>query len=210
MDFVEMYYSNVVGCYPCDTEEYRIKSKKIIDHLIDAGVPTNLILKFVEEAPASNYLTPDMLPDWLWDGSLLKKDTFYYHNTLQITSKPPVFNPRTGKATVYPFFLEMKIQYTMDELIRYFYSKLKVDPALIDKKRDAAAMTYLMERYKKVAPFIESIDYVLFLIDYASTDDEDQNTSILDIKKYEAEMLQTLQHKVEEATLAGANKIVWR
>jgi hypothetical protein len=213
MDFVEMYYSNVVGYYPCETDEYRIKSQNMIDYLIDAGIPTNLITKFVEEAPASDYIIPDMLPDWLWNGSLLKRNTFYYHNTLQITSKPPVFNPRTGKETVSPFFLEMKIQYVMDELIRYFYRKLNLDIVLMDKKRDIASAKYLLDRYSRVATFIEPIDFVLALIDYThDIDDDDERTisSILDVKNYEQEVLKMLQAKVAEATVANVNKIIWR
>jgi hypothetical protein len=212
MDFVEMYYSDVVGYYPCETDEYRIKSQKIIDYLTDAEVVTSLITKFIEEAPASDYLIPDMLPEWLWDESILKKNTFYYHNTLQITSKPPVFNPKTGIETVSPFFLEMRIQYSMDELIRYFYRKLNLDVALMDRKRDIASAKYLLDRYSRVATFIEPIDFVLALIDYANNMDEDERTlsNILDVKNNEQEVLKMLQAKVAEATVANANKIVWR
>lgn len=212
MDFVEMYYSNVVGSYPFETDEYKNKSQKTIDYLLDAGVSEELICKFIEEAPANDYIASDMLPEWLWDNSLLCKDSFYFHNILQITSKPPSFDPRTGKETVSPFFLEMKITYTMNDLIRYFYRKIGLDLMLLDTKRDSAAFKYLLDRYAKVAQFVEPIDFVLSLIDHAKSISEDGNTvrSIFDIKNYEQEVYKNLQNKVAEATLAKANKIIWR
>lgn len=212
MDFVEMYYSNVVGCYPFHTDDNRFKTQAVIDYLIDAGFSDGEILRFVENAPASDCLEPSFLPDWMWEGSLLKRDTFYYHNSLHIVSKPPSWNPRTGKQTSSRFYLEMKIKYTMMDLIRYFYRTLGVDRALLDEKRDAAAFKYLMDRYKRFEPEIQALDFVLALVDYAKHMDEDETsvTNILDVKRYEAPALELLQNRVSEASLAKANVIVWR
>lgn len=212
MDFVELYYSEVVGCYPFNTDDNRKKTQAVIDYLIDAGMSDEEIIRFVEHAPASDCLTPDLLPDWMWEGSLLKKNTFYYHNTLHILSKPPSWNPRTGKQSVDKFYMEMKIKYGMRELIRYFYRTLGVSVELMDLKRDEAGFKYLMERYRKFEPEVQALDFVLSLIDYAKHMDEDEQsvTSILDIKRYEAQVLEISRTRAAEAALAKANAIVWR
>jgi hypothetical protein len=210
MDFVEMYYSEIVGSYPTTTDEFRIKSQKIIDYLYEAGVPENSILKFIETAPAQNYLTPDILPEWLWDNSLLSKDSFYYHNTLQITSRPPSFNPITRQEIVYPFFIEMKIVYTMEQLIRYFYRTTRLDIALIDMKRDSASFKYLLDKYQKSVSFVEPIDFILSLIDYAKDIEDNKISNIFDIKNNEQEVYKMLENKVAQASLEKVNSIVWR
>ena len=150
MDYVEFYYSQVVGFYPSDTDDFRTKTGKVIQHLIDAEIDESDIMRFIEESPPKDFLTPDDLPDWLWEESLLKKNTFYYHNTLHIKPPAPVFNPRSKKEKVDKFYLEMKIRYTMDDLIRYFYKTLRVNAELADKKKDEGSFNYLLNKYSRL------------------------------------------------------------
>lgn len=210
MDLVEFYYSNTVGCYPGEDNDFRDKTKKVVDYLEDAGVSNEKILRFLEEAPAANYLTTDMLSDWIWEDSILKREAFYYHNTLQITSKAPSFSPITGKETVYPFYLEMKINYSMNDLINYCYRKLGLDPVFLDYKKDAGSFNFLLKRYESLS-FIEPVDFILSLVDYTKDmEDEQSINSVLDIRRYEQEVNKVLQSKVLNAAKAGANRIVWR
>lgn len=210
MDFVEHYYTTVLGYYPFETDCNKIKSQKIIDYLIDAGVTESEILSFVEDAPASDCLNKDMLPNWLWEGSLIKRDTFYYHNVLHIVSKPPMWNPRTQKEEVTKFFLEMKIKYTLEDLLNYYYKTFSIELALRDRKKDSGAIQYLLNRYSAI-DFIEPLDFILHSIDYIKNLSEDNMiTNILEINKCEQEVFSMLQCKTAQAKLSKADKIVWR
>lgn len=211
MDYAEFYYSQVVGCYPFDTEENKMKTQKVIDYLFDAGIEESKILRFIEESPAKDYLTPDDLPEWLWEGSLLKKNTFYYHNILHIQPKMPTFNPFKKTEDVEKFYLEMKIMFTMDDLINYFYKTLNINKDLLDKKRDEGSFNYLLNKYSKL-DFIEPIDFVLALIDHCKQDSAmfSRIMSVLDISNAEAEVYDILKRKTAEAELQKANRILWR
>lgn len=208
MDYLELYYSNNVGKHP-DSEMDRVKSQNIINYLIEAGVSQENILDFVENAPASQCLDVTMLPEKLWDNSLLKPDTFYYHHLLQLTSPPPQFNSMTRKETVYPYYLEMKIQFSMNELIQYAYRQLGLDYALADRKRDENALNYLLNLYDKKFEF-EAIDFVLALIDTAKIEEDREFSNILEIRSYEQEVLKNFRTKIAEANLSNVNQIVWR
>jgi len=210
MDYAEFYYSQVVGHYPFDTDVFKNKTQKVIDYLIDAGISENDILRFIEESPPKDFLTPDDLPDWLWEGSLLKKDTFYYHNTLHIKPKAPVFNPHSNKEIVEDFYLEMKIKFTMEDLINYFYDTLMISRELMDYKRDEGAFNHLLNRYDKLQ-FVESIDFVLALIDQCKPTSYFSTVhNVFDIRQAEAETFEMFKRMTAEAEYAKANVIVWR
>jgi hypothetical protein len=209
MDLVELYYG-MIGGYPSDNEENKIKSQNIIDYLKDCNIPEREIVTFICTAPVADKLSPTMLPDELWNNSFLKRDKFYYHNILHLTSAPPTWNPVTGVEKIVPFYLEMKILFTMQDIIRYFYKKMYIDTELIDVKKDTGSFNFLLGRYEKFK-FVEPIDYLLAVIDHASRLDEERRIrSVLDIQQYEGEVFDMLQRKVAEASLAKANVIIWR
>lgn len=212
MDFIEFYYSDIVGCYPFETEDSREKVKAIIDYLIDANLSEEEILRVLEGAPTTGIITPSDLPEWLWEGQLTQKNTFYYHHTLHLSSPAPSWNPRTGVHSSTKFYLEMKIKYNVSHLVRYFYRTLNISSDLLDERRDEAAFYHLLDRYKRFAPRFEALDFVLSLIDYGKHMDEDELSisSIFDIKRYEAKVLEMFDVKVAAASHAGANVIVWR
>lgn len=211
MDYAEFYYSQVVGLYPFDTDDYRIQTDKVIQHLVDAGISESDILRFIEESPPKDCLTPDDLPEWLWEGSLLKKNTFYYHNTLHLRPPAPTFNPHSREVKASKFYLEMKIRYTMDDLVRYFYHTLRISTDLADKKKDEGSFNYLLNKYSKL-DFCEPIDFVLALIDYNKPDNNPMSPvqGILDITQSQAEVYDALKRKAAEASLHKANQILWR
>jgi hypothetical protein len=211
MDYAEFYYSQVVGLYPFDTDDCRIQTDKVMQHLVDAGVSESDILRFIEESPPKDCLTPDDLPEWLWEGSLLKKNTFYYHNTLHLRPAAPTFNPHSKEVKASPFYLEMKIKYSMDDLIRYFYNTLRISTDLADKKKDEGSFNYLFNKYSKL-DFCEPIDFVLALIDHNKPTNNPLSPvqNILDIAQSQAEVYDALKRKSAEASLHKANQILWR
>jgi len=208
MDYVEKFYEDVHGCYPFSTDNNKIKSQKIIDYLIDAQVSEETIINFVENAPKVDYLNPDILPEELWNNSLLKKNTFYYHSILHIISPPPTWDPINNKSITDNFFLEMQIMFTKKDRMFYFYHQIQIDEVFIDEKKDLAALDYLLKKYKKFSQF-EPIDFILSCIDYAhSKNDNIQN--ILDLTKYEIDVFNNFYNQVKNAEVQNANQIVWR
>ena len=92
-------------------------------------------------------------------------NVIYFHNELQIHSKPGSYNPETGMIEKQPYYLEMKRRYTMDNLLNYYYEKLMVPSYFRNTKRDVGAFKHLIESYK--FDNIQTVDFILFIIDYA-------------------------------------------
>ena len=126
---------------------------------------------------------------------------------MQITSKPPYYDFKSNKEIIDPFFLEIKIKFTLDDLVSYFY-KLNIDNDLRNDKRDTAAMKSLLLRYDNLS-VVESLDFVLSLIDYCKYSN-DKISNVFDITKNEASVLEDLKKKVAEAKFAGKDKIICR
>lgn len=207
MDYVNFYYTNSGGKTPDDESMIRI-TQNTIDYLIACNFSKQEIICALLKCNCVDALTIEDLPDYLWNESLIKRGCFYYHNTLQITSSPPQYNAVLKKEIVEPYFLEIKIRYTMEDLIHYFYTTLHVDRELIDYKRDAARFDALLNKYSRFG-FIESLDFVLSLIDYAKHS-HSKVFSIFDISANEAEVFDAAKRKTAEARFYGKNKIVCR
>lgn len=149
------------------------------------------------------------LPKSLWKDSLLEKDVFYYHNEFHITSKPPTWNPVTFKEECEPFFIEMKIKYTMQDLINRFYDKCKVPIGLRDDKLVEGGLKHLLWKYNNLSA--PAIDYIMVMIDLADQDvDRDLMNNVFDIEKYSKEAFIILEDMVQEAKFAKSNEIIWR
>lgn len=202
------YYQYHYGVYNYDTEkEYKI-TENTIAHLIDNEIPESTISGIIRTVEPGDYLSVENLPNELWTGSLLKRDTFYYHKELRIKSEAPIYNKVTREVKSSKFFLEMKIQYTLDNLLSYYQKKAKTFDELLDRKRDLGALEYLLTKYSKVS-FIEPIDFVLSLIDTAGEDTR-MSSGVLDLQRYENETYEHLKRKAEMARAHKHNIIIWR
>jgi len=209
MDFVEMYYNQTYGNYPFATKDNKIKSQNLIDYLLDANIKDNEIIDFVTTTTKQDFLNHNMLPDSLWNESLLIRDTFYYHNSLQIRSEAPKWNPLTSKETLSKFYIEMKIKFNLDDLINYFYSSLRIDKILIDMNKDKGSFKYLLNKYKKFT-FCEPIDFILELIDYANNNHDERVKTPLDLANNEEVVYTSFKRKAINAQINKQNVIVWR
>lgn len=99
----------------------------------------------------------------------------------------------------------------MDDLIDYFYNTTMVSKDLMDRKRDAGSLKYLLNKYSKLG-FVQALDVVLSLID-AVASDKHQITpvaNILDIANYEADVHERLKTMTAQARLYRADRIIWR
>lgn len=203
-EYVTFYYKLNSGCL---TKDNCIKTNATIKYLIANDYTPQEIYKIITEVKFGEYLKPSDLPDRLWEDSLLKRDIYYYHNTLQIISPAPKWNPETNQVTSEELYIEMKIRYTITSLYNYYINTLRIDNDFLQTTRDIGAFKHLLGLYKMDK--VEPIDVVLKLIDLASYD-EDKITNPLQLQKYEAEAISYFHKIIPQAEYTGSNQIIWR
>lgn len=170
--------------------------KKIAYYLLDNKYNDSDILKYL-------ITNNTELVDSLWDDSLLKPDTFYYHEQLTIMPGPSVWNPNI-KEESNKFYLEMKIKYTIDDLLNYYYNNLLIPVELRNTKKDSKAFEHMLKQYNKFK--MQPIDFILYLIDY-STLEGNRISNVFDLQKYEREVYDKTNYIIENTI----NKnIIWR
>lgn len=207
MNLVSYFYEMCPGVFTEDEANLHI-TQGTISYLQDSGFTDGQIIDMINSLDRTDVLTPDLLPDSLWKDSLIKRNTFYYHRELQILPPPPVRDVRTGKVVMPDYFLEIRIRYTMEDLVQHFYKAVSLDPALNDIKRDSGSFNYLLQKYDRV-PEIEGLDMVLELIRLARASTR-PITQAVTLSQYESEALENMRGWASEARLRKADHIVWR
>ena len=203
---IMQYYSLISGIEPDEKNFNRTISTAM--YLKDNGFSDQDIFKMFKLISKQKIEGED-LPKSLWNDSLLEKQVFYYHSEFHITSKPPTWNPVTFQEECEPFFIEMKIKYTLEDLRDRFYDKCRIAPGLRDDKLVEGGLKHLLFKYNNLkAP---AIDYIMVMLDLANEDvDAEIITNVFDIEKYFKDAFVILEDKVEEAQLSKSNQIVWR
>lgn len=190
-DYLALTYGSMI-----DDADILNNIKKIAYYLLDNKYNDSDILKYL----ISNNTE---LVDSLWDDSLLKPDTFYYHEQLTIMPGPSVWNPNM-KEESNKFYLEMKIKYTIDDLLNYYYNNLLIPVELRNTKKDSKAFEHMLKQYNKFK--MQPIDFVLYLIDY-SVLEGNRISNVFDLQKYEREVYDKTNYIIENTI----NKnIIWR
>lgn len=205
MNLLEFYFYNL-GEEPSESE--KIITNNTLSYLRDNDFTENQIINMIKDFPPKMALEPKDLPDKLWNSSLVKRDVFYYHNELHITSPAPYWDFENDKIISSRFFLEMRIKYSVRDLISYYYKKIPMDSRLIDNKKDVGTMEYLLNKYKRVS-FIEPVDFVLYLIDEAANSECEIN-EMIDLKRFESDTFKYLERKTINAAAEKMNLIIWR
>ena len=190
-DYLALTYGSMID----DTDTLN-NIKKIAYYLLDNKYNDSDILKYL-------ITNNTELVDSLWDDSLLKPDTFYYHEQLTIMPGPSVWNPNM-KEESNKFYLEMKIKYTIDDLLNYYYNNLLIPVELRNTKKDSKAFEHMLKQYNKFK--MQPIDFILYLIDY-STLEGNRISNVFDLQKYEREVYDKTNYIIENTI----NKnIIWR
>lgn len=208
-------YTLAVGIEP--SEDTLNRTLATANYLKDNNFDTKDILKILrnamKEIDKNNLEIPirgEDLPNELWNNSLLEKNRFYYSDILHIKSKAPSWNPITFKEECEPFFLEMKINFTMDDLLIYYYDKCRVPQGLRDDKKNSGALNHLIKKYEKFNN-IPGLDYVIALIDKANKDiDKNFFSDVFEIENYNKEVIEEFTAMYEQAVFEKTNVIVWR
>lgn len=190
-DYLALTYGSMI-----DDADTLNNIKKIAYYLLDNKYDDSDILKYL-------ITNNTELVDSLWDDSLLKPDTFYYHEQLTIMPGPSVWNPNI-KEESNKFYLEMKIKYTINDLLNYYYNNLLIPVELRNTKKDSKAFEHMLKQYNKFK--MQPIDFVLYLIDY-STLEGNRISNVFDLQKYEREVYDKTNYIIENTI----NKnIIWR
>lgn len=197
MDFYEL----MVGTTPSEEDVKNLNG--CVLYLKDNNFSDREIFNILSDSKNINIKASE-LPSKYWKGSLLKPNTFYYHDKLRIMSKAPKWDPETLREITYPYFLEMKIMFTMDDLIEYFYQKTLIPVELRNRKNEEASFKYLLDKYKVMKT--EPIDFILFLID--SVKEEDSIYKVFDLQKYEPDVFKMFERLNSDKTIK--KEIVWR
>lgn len=193
------YETNILGH---STDKTYI-TQYTIDYLYDNLFSDYNIIEILSTLKKESIKYSD-LPNSLWKDSLLKRDTYYFHSKLQILSKPPklsidsIITPKEIK-----FFKEMKISFTKDDLLDFFYSKSN-SLIIKDYSRDIGAIEYLLKRYSN--QLMEPVDICLYLIeDYSQC-----VSSLLSLTNYEVELLEKINTIYYDNYRSRTNKIIYR
>ena len=197
MDFYEL----MVGTTPSEEDIKNLNG--CVLYLKDNNFSDREIFNILSDSKNINIKASE-LPSKYWEGSLLKPNTFYYHDRLRIMSKAPKWDPETLREITYPYFLEMKLMFTMDDLIEYFYQKTLIPVELRNRKNEEASFKYLLDKYKVMKT--EPIDFILFLID--SVKEEDSIYKVFDLQKYEPDVFKMFERLNSDKTIK--KEIVWR
>lgn len=135
--------------------------------------------------------------------SIINGDKLYRHCELQIHSIPGGFDPETCTIIKRPYYLEMKSRYTMNNLLDYYYTKLVVPMLFRDEKRDIGAFKHLLNSFK--SPLIDSVDFILFVIDYVSSYEYKVNNP-LELKNWFQQTYEYLEQYVLSTKIEIVNR----
>ena len=211
MDLTEYFYSEVVGHAP-ETYEDEATTRHTLAYLEESGLFYHDIILMMENFADVGVIRQDSLPEQLWEGSLTKKDVYYYSHILWLQPPTSKLNLKTGKYTVYPFYKEMKARFTMTDLIDFFYKVTKADIRLRNDKRQGGAFRSMLTEYEGLRESgIEPLDLILSMITEAGF----QRLPILDVfdlKNFSLPAIQVdkLWRLNNESCADKKNRIIWR
>lgn len=192
------YEENILGY---STEKSYI-TQYTIDYLYDNNYNEGDIINILSKTKKESIKYKD-LPSKLWNG-LIERDTYYFHPELQILSKPPMLSI-SSDIIIKPvkFFKEIKISYTKQDVLNYFYRKAN-SKIIKDINRDLGSLDYLLSRYKH--QLMNSLDVILYLID----DHAFEANSLLALSNYEVDTLEKIENIYYDNHRSGTDKIIYR
>ena len=203
----KFYFSRCGRDVSSDSPEF-LKTANTIDYLQDSGFSSLDIIKETNKhnGEAIEY---DNLSDTLWENSLIKKGTFYLHKELRLESPRPIYNPNTGEVTEFPYYLEMKIRYTEDDVLDYFVKKLKTSLVTSnDRHWDRRVLKEFFKRFSNL-DYVEALDVILCSID-RYLDNNPDCYNLRDISVVTGEIVEELTADLQQMQMLDQRKVVAR
>lgn len=206
-NLIQYYYKEIYR-----KEDYSksdtIRTDKTIGYLKDCGFSVTEIIQEIGRWSKA-CITIDDLSGILWNNSLIKRGAFYLHRELRVVSKAPEYDYESDTLKIYPFFCEMKIRYTVDDVLNYFYSRIpSLNCQFVDKKTDRKTVAFLMNKYSNI-DYIEPLDIILCSIDYCTKNNPD-SYKLIDITCDNLNIIKQLQSDMVELESKDLRKITWR
>ncbi len=117
---------------------------------------------------------------------------------------------KTFKIIESNLYLEMKIKFSANDALCYFYNKANTELFMRNEKKDLGAIVHLLSEYSKIS-FMDAIDFLLYLIDYSADQGDISCTSLFElVTRYVGEVYLIWQKKCLDASCSNLNKIIHR
>ena len=142
------------------------------------------------------------------DGNLVKQGIMYYHKELKIMNSLPVINHDIDNGTMtsskVEYYLEEVASYTIDDLLKYFYSKNMADINEYNPKRMYGMFKHLINKY--------GLDKVLFMIEGAARmyESEHKVFTLNDFESYNSIASRYLEEIQNNCKYSGGDQYVVR
>lgn len=142
------------------------------------------------------------------DGNLLKQGVMYYHKQLKLMNQLPVINHDIDSGTMtsnkVEYYLEPVASYTLDDLLKYFYSKGMADPVEYNYKRMHGMFKHMIDKY--------GLDKVLFMIEGAARmyESEQKVFTLQDFDSYSSTASGYLEEIKNNCKYSGGDQYVHR
>lgn len=203
----KFYFNRCGRDISSDSPEF-LKTANTLDYLFDSGFSS---LDIIKETNKHNgeVIEYENLSDTLWKDSLIKKGAFYLHKELRLESPRPIYNPKTGEVTEFPYYIEMKIRYTEDDVLDYFVKKLKSSLVTSnDRHWDKRVLRELIKRFSNL-DYVEALDVILCSID-RYLDNNPDCYNLRDISVVTGEIVEELTADLQEMQMLDQRKLVFR
>lgn len=203
------YTGNCLGFVP--NKEQTDITIKVIEYLFDCGFESDTIIQVLDTQNnfEIGYFSFEMLPDFLWQNSLLEKDIYYIHHELHLNKSSNVIDIFSGNIIESNNAIEMKIQYTLEDVLSYFCKAFELDSNALDKKKEFGAIQHLLDSFKSYATELNNIDILLYLIDETSNNNI-KCYNIFDMQNFVYPTIERLKNINNNLVFDKTNKIVWR
>lgn len=142
------------------------------------------------------------------DGNLLKCGVRYYHKELNLMSKLPAINHDIDNGTLtsskVEYYLEPVASYTIDDVLKYFYSKNMADTTEYNYKRMYGMFKFKIDAY--------GLEKVLFMIEAAARmyESEHKIFTLNDFDTYNTTASQYLEEIKNNCKYSGGEEYVIR
>lgn len=195
----------------CQEADDKLKKEiiKTIAEVLDNGTNGDELYKRIKNGKVNTVEHSRYIKSLKSSGNLIKSGKMLYHNELRIVPEAPMvyFDIDSGemKKKKQDYFLEIRANYTLDDLVSYIKRKEFLAGCCDNDARVKGALKYLLGKY--------DVDFLLFLIDTANdilSVKLRHMRNILDIVEYEVEANENYKRRITECAISGSDKIVYK
>lgn len=162
-DLVALYIKLIIK-HPIPKEE-SVNLLKTFAKILNNGYTFQFILKEILITFRNQSSFPFAKFNRVVEGNLIQQGVMYYHKELKIMNSLPSVIHDIDKGTLTSsseaeFFVEPVASYTIEDLLKYFYSKGMADTTEFNPKRMTGMFKHMVDKY--------GLDKLLFMIEAAA------------------------------------------